>query len=392
MDKVNSEANSYSSPALDLRVSAHAFEIYCRAISPAFGVGEPNHEHRREYAMQATGFHFAGMAVVRTNSIAAQFERTRRAIASSGIDHIIFQLSLKGSSRFDADGVTSEIHPGDIAVFDLARSVSIAAEAYENVSVILRRSLLTPLIEDACRLHGLILRTGTPLNEMLKSHILLLHDQARRIKIAAEHTSTARGTAALVAACVGTSTGGRDAVAKGEAASLLETIRRAIDLDIANPKLNVDRIAAQFGISRASLYRAFEPMGGVRNYIRHRRLMRSYLAISDPGSADERISTIAQQCGFSNDAAFSRAFRELYGMTPSEVRAAAKDGHRVGAPGGEVGARSFWTANRWLLGLEANRIVVPTALPGQTGHISDATASGLSEEREGDDEAELQAG
>ncbi|MDR3468887.1 MAG: helix-turn-helix domain-containing protein [Xanthobacteraceae bacterium] len=354
---IEREADSDSPPPFDLRVSAHEFEFWCWASSPDFGVAAQERQRQREFTMQATGSHFAGMAVVRTTSIAARFERTRGAIARSGIDTIIFQLSLKGCFRFDADRQTSEVRAGDIAVFDLSRPASITAEPYEIVSVILKRSLLSALISDFDGMHGLVLRAETPLNELLKSHMMMLHAQARRTTTA-EHTSTARGTAALLAACVGPSANGRDAAARSVAFSLLQAMRNAIDQDLGNPELNADRIGAQFGVSRASLYRAFEPMGGVRNYIRHRRLMRSYLAISDPNRAEERISTIAQQCGFNNDAVFSRAFRELYGMTPSEVRAAARCGHQTGAQHDRTGEKSFWSLNRWLLGLEANRIVV----------------------------------
>lgn len=363
---IEREADSDSPPPIDLRVSAHEFEMWCRATPPILGVDAREIQHQREFTMQAAGSHFAGMAVVRAQSAAARFERSRGAIARSGVDTIIFQLSLKGGFHFNADGLSSEVYPGDITVFDLTRLTSVTAQPYENISVILRRSLLTALIPDLDGMHGLVLRAGTPLNELLKSHMLMLHAQARRTTTA-EHVSTARGTAALLAACVGPSATGGDAASRSVAFSLLHAMRNAIDRDLGNPELNADSIGAQFGVSRASLYRAFEPMGGVRNYIRLRRLMRSYLAISDPDRADERISAIAQQCGFNNDAVFSRAFRDLYGMTPSEVRAAAKGGQHGGARNDGQGEKSFWSLNRWLLGLEANRIIASSEPLAPTG-------------------------
>jgi AraC-like DNA-binding protein len=73
-------------------------------------------------------------------------------------------------------------------------------------------------------------------------------------------------------------------------------------------------------MSRATLYRVFEQLGGVRRYIQQRRLKGAYQRLTDPVHASERIGTIAAGFGFGNDSAFSRAFRETYGMSPTNLR------------------------------------------------------------------------
>jgi AraC-like DNA-binding protein len=107
-------------------------------------------------------------------------------------------------------------------------------------------------------------------------------------------------------------------------------------------------------LSRASIYRLFEPIGGVRSYIQQRRLMHAYQIISNPSHFEEGIASIAAKLGFTESTAFSRAFRSLYHMTPSDVRAAAKSGFQLAPEGAKSGDASFQMLNRWLLGLDAN--------------------------------------
>jgi AraC-like DNA-binding protein len=104
-------------------------------------------------------------------------------------------------------------------------------------------------------------------------------------------------------------------------------------------------------MSRDTLYRLFESLGGVRRYIQQRRLTRAYQTITDPAHAGERVGTIATRYGFSNDSVFSRAFREAYGMSPTDLRNASR---RCATAGLDHSKDSdFIIMNRWLLGMDA---------------------------------------
>ncbi len=84
--------------------------------------------------------------------------------------------------------------------------------------------------------------------------------------------------------------------------------------------LGVDKLANTFGLSRASLYRLFEPVGGVASYIGTRRLARARQELTAPGLEDRRIGPIAYRAGFQSIPAFNRAFRAAYGQTPRSTR------------------------------------------------------------------------
>ncbi|WAP71367.1 AraC family transcriptional regulator [Jiella pelagia] len=102
------------------------------------------------------------------------------------------------------------------------------------------------------------------------------------------------------------------------------------------------------GLSRSTLYRLFEPFGGVAAYILERRLEQAYRALGD--SRDLRlIGTIAHGLGFAGESQFSRSFRQRFGRTPSEVRRLARDGAGTGEGGEPVLSERPFAA--WLQGL-----------------------------------------
>lgn len=114
-----------------------------------------------------------------------------------------------------------------------------------------------------------------------------------------------------------------------------ESVARAqvgcvIDQHVGSACLTPRRICDLTGISRSSLYRMFEGVGGVANHIQQRRLQLVHAALCDPARAHERISTIAERFGFHCTSSFNRTFRRAYGMTPGELRALALGASRTG--------------------------------------------------------------
>lgn len=96
--------------------------------------------------------------------------------------------------------------------------------------------------------------------------------------------------------------------------------RHQLALGVANPALTVDTIAATLGCSRAQLYRLFAEHGqgiaGELNRLRMQQagnLLRSHAAVG--------VGVIATRCGYAEPAAFDKAFRRHYGMTPRDWRA-----------------------------------------------------------------------
>jgi AraC family transcriptional regulator len=91
-------------------------------------------------------------------------------------------------------------------------------------------------------------------------------------------------------------------------------------------EVTVDDVAAVAGLSRFHLSRVFALSVGqsIMRYARGRRLSEAARALA-AGAPD--ILSVALDHGYSSHEAFTRAFRDQFGLTPEEVRARGATGH-----------------------------------------------------------------
>jgi AraC-like DNA-binding protein len=337
---------------LDLSVTpgnAREFDLWRGGMSPLFELDAADAKARSSFGVQLTSYQFADVAIVSGFSSAARFERTAPMIARSGIDHISLVVHAKGGCALNADGRNVEVQTGDVFFLDLSRPTALRAPDYGSLTLILPRAALQPYIADLDGLHGRTLQKKNPLNAILVNHMQTLFAEAPLLSSADGRAAT-NGTAALIAAFARPSANGRETIARTESATSLFALRRFIEANMHHRELGPDFICRKLGVSRAKLYRAFEPMGGVSSYIQQRRLTRAHQLISSPTHADQRIGAIAAACGFGNVSAFSRAFRQAFGISPTEVR--DPPGRAELADVTLSGEAGFGTMSRWLLGLD----------------------------------------
>src|SRR5579885_3590060 len=94
-----------------------------------------------------------------------------------------------------------------------------------------------------------------------------------------------------------------------------------IESHLARP-LTLDEISAMAGISRFHMVRAFAAATGfsVMRYVRARRLTEAARALA-AGAPD--ILALALEADYGSHEAFTRAFRDHFGVTPETVRSLA---------------------------------------------------------------------
>jgi AraC-like DNA-binding protein len=201
----------------------------------------------------------------------------------------------------------------------MARNLATHSPRSANVSLVVPRSLLAPLIKDSDSLHGTVLTTSTPFGGVIADYIRSLHARIDDMTFD-EANALAASTVSLLATCLAPSAAQRRKGAPALASALLFEIKQHIEANLSSPDLTVERLSRHFAISRASLYRLFEPFGGIAKYIRKRRLHRSFVEITSPSKSRKRIGEIAYGLGFTNESDFSRAFRAAYGVTPKDAR------------------------------------------------------------------------
>lgn len=105
---------------------------------------------------------------------------------------------------------------------------------------------------------------------------------------------------------------------------------RVIRRELASVRLDAERIARLVKVSRSTLYRLFEPDGGVAGYVQRLRLAHARAALSDPTSQGTPIGLLVERSGFHCAASFTRAFHREYGETPSAFRRRA--GNKAASP------------------------------------------------------------
>jgi AraC-like DNA-binding protein len=102
-------------------------------------------------------------------------------------------------------------------------------------------------------------------------------------------------------------------------AARLALAKAYIEWQINNPHLNPNLIAGYCRCSVRTLTKIFEPLGGVMNFVRDRRLMRIYAHLTHPGTQRRKLGELARDYGFATHAHFSDAFRRKFDMSPREV-------------------------------------------------------------------------
>ena len=96
----------------------------------------------------------------------------------------------------------------------------------------------------------------------------------------------------------------------------LQAATRLIEVRLLDPTLDAGVLMQALGLSRSSLYRAFQPVGGVNAWIRQRRLEHARDLLANRAGLRPTVAEVGQACGFASDSHFSRAFRKAFGHSP----------------------------------------------------------------------------
>jgi AraC-like DNA-binding protein len=263
------------------------------------------------------------------------YGRDGRKIAATGLELVLVQIIVEGQDRRSTGGEETIARPGDVCLLDLTRTFQSETTHCTNINLALPRDAFDARDIDLDPLHGLVLRRESAGAQLLRSHAESLMRVAPDLA-PEEAYGVGRATTDLLA---GLTLGHRGEETRRAAAETQRArLRRFIDANLHDPDLGAELLCRRFGVSRASLYRLFAPLGGVSEHIRNRRLRRVFEALSDPAQS-LAMTQVAERYGFTVWSSFSRAFKSRFGMTPGEARgqgavAAAKAAVQQAAPGG----------------------------------------------------------
>jgi AraC-like DNA-binding protein len=189
------------------------------------------------------------------------------------------------------------------------------------------RAIVASLLSRRAPAQSVVVRRDTPFGQLMGEHLLALRRHGAQLT-RAEGEAAVRATAHLIAGALGGAPSSAEPVAAISAISgkraLLTQMRSHIEQNLTESALDAKGLCDRFGMSRATLYRLFEPEGGLGRYIQQRRLCRAFTQLTSPRYRHWRIIDIALDSQFGSDATFIRAFRRQFAITPGELRARAE--------------------------------------------------------------------
>lgn len=241
--------------------------------------------------------------------------RREKNIRSDQLDHYRLILLRDGEFRCDAGGRQVSLAPRRFVLTDMALPEANSSCCTGTIMYI-PRELLERALPRAAELHG-----ASPSNAcagLLADHLCALLAGLPEMS-ADEVPSVTRATVNLLAASLAMSPDNLDAARPAVDAVVLRRARKYIEDRLTDEHLGVQDICAHLRISRSGLYRLFDSLGGVANYVRERRLARVHDILSR--STDrQNIARLAEDHGFKTATHFSRAFRQQFGYSAREVQ------------------------------------------------------------------------
>lgn len=302
----------------------------CRALmAMMFDLHTPSLDQRRHYTMDVVLLDLGSLKLNQATrpSTPSIMVRSSQLIAQTGADQFVVQYYRTNGLTITIDRADRQVAAGDICMIDLSRPVTIRTDGIDNLAVIVDRDLLAPLLADPFDVHGLILSRDSEAGVVVREHLDDLWTQGPDLTVA-EGLALCGPTAALLAAVITASSQHRAATLAELRKSQLRSICRYIDRAIGDPDLGADTIVRAFHVTRPTLYRMFEPHGGLGRYVLRRRMTGVFRDLSDPALSQRPIAEVLRSWGFTSHTAAGRSFRAIYGMSPSRCRAQAQEEHR----------------------------------------------------------------
>lgn len=265
-----------------------------------------------------------GWGLSRVRASAIGINRTRRHIRRSPIDHWVVTLTLEGTSELTVCDQSLMPPAGLPFIVSLADELSNERSSYDQLQLFLARDefhSIAPLLDSV---RGTVMDTSR--GKLLADYLLMLERHLPTLELR-EVAQLRPAIEAMVRTCLSSQEEDDASTPVGSLVGLtrMERIRRVVRARLRSPSLTPLELCRETGISRPALYRLLEGEGGAVHYIRRRRLQESFRLLRGY-PVDYPVSRIAQELCLGSASAFSRAFREEFGVSPSDVRANALAG------------------------------------------------------------------
>ncbi len=229
-------------------------------------------------------------------------------------DQLVLIMHRAGSSKGVLSGQSFEMNSSKLSIFDSNRLLHINTENVDYVSFTFPYATIGyDPARHPCLFH---LPVGSPVGRILKSNLeLMLHLVPR--SAVQDAIALSDGYCGLLKALTARDLS-KESMQKRFTLSRAQAIRRFVAENLCDPMLDAEKICMEIGVSRAVLYRIFEAEGGVQRTILKQRLENALNELSHSEPHRGVVARVSQYWAFSDQAHFSRLFRETFGCKPSD--------------------------------------------------------------------------
>ena len=290
-----------------------AFEMFRAASLPHFAISLRDPADAETFYVQATTYQTPHVVLTRVRGGPMIMRRGPAEIAQDPNPPLLnMHIQLAGESDGTVDDRDHRVRPGDILFYDYARALTCTNTAFECITLLMSRDRAHPAFLHP-QAHGAVLPGGGGPARLVAAIADVTHGKLDQLTMSeADHAlqSLIDLAGRMLENHLALSQ------ARADRASPIKLALSIVDEMLDDTELTSTMLAQRLGMSRSALYRVFEPLGGVENAIRRRRLDRAMRTILTGHNGDKRAVTT----GFKSEEHFARAFQARFGARPSRYR------------------------------------------------------------------------
>jgi AraC-like DNA-binding protein len=246
-------------------------------------------------------------------------ERSQVWCLRDGMDHFTLTTTIAGDSYVDSGDGFAPLRPGEAVLLDTTRPMRNRAVDAQIIAMSLARDRVAAANGmDVGSLHGRHIdpRQGLLLFDHVRSvaHNAHLLPESHLIPLS-------NVTNILLGSSLDNDVSGAPPRSLA-ATARFKDIASFVERHLGDPCFEIDAVLARFPLSRATLYRVFQPHGAFARYVLHQRvrLLRRRLLADNVMSLDQ----LATSVGLKSEGRASDAFLAEFGLRPGRYRQQAR--------------------------------------------------------------------
>lgn len=289
------------------------FRQLTASLYEVWPLGEPE-----AFAVEAGAYHVNNLVFSQSTFSPTRFSRGPEQLRTNGSnDFLVLHEQLVGQELLTMEHSVFRLLPGNIYLRDWSLPFESQATAMQLRSVVIPRERLGANL--ACDAANPVLSwsTADPEGRVLQRLWSELAAILPTAELAGAET-VCEGFLGFLGGILGDDPGTEPSVTQRAMERYL-LMRLQVDV-------SVDDLCRHFHTSRSTVYRLFEPHGGVLQYLHQHRLKRCFdeLRFADPRTT--RVADVAASWRYFESSTFSRRFRACFGVSPSQVLGSARPG------------------------------------------------------------------